>query len=192
VRAALRANPVVTLLGPRQCGKTTLARGLARGTVSRYFDLEDPTAEARLAEPMTALDPLRGLIIIDEVQRAPTLFPVLRVLADRPRTPARFLLLGSASPDLVQASSESLAGRVSFVDMGGFSLNEVGETRLRRLWLRGGFPRSFLARSEAASFAWRRDFIRTFLERDLRAFAVSIPTRSLRRLWVMLAHYHWQ
>jgi len=185
-------NPVVTLLGPRQCGKTTLARGLARGTVSRYFDLEDPTAEARLAEPMTALAPLRGLIIIDEVQRAPTLFPVLRVLADRPRTPARYLLLGSASPDLVQASSESLAGRVSFVDMGGFSLNEVGETRLRRLWLRGGFPRSFLARSEAASFAWRRDFIRTFLERDLRAFAVSIPTRSLRRLWVMLAHYHGQ
>ena len=192
IRAALRVNPVVTLLGPRQCGKTTLARGLARGTVSRYFDLEDPTAEARLAEPMTALAPLRGLIIIDEVQRAPTLFPVLRVLADRPRTPARYLLLGSASPDLVQASSESLAGRVSFVDMGGFTLNEVGETRLRRLWLRGGFPRSFLARSEAASFAWRRDFIRTFLERDLRAFAVSIPTRSLRRLWVMLAHYHGQ
>src|SRR5438128_4400024 len=121
VRAALRASPVVTLLGPRQCGKTTLAGRIADVAGSHYFDLEDPTAEARLAEPMTALGPLRGLVVIDEVQRAPALFPVLRVLADRPRTPARFLLLGSASPGLVQASSESLAGRVSFVDMSGFT-----------------------------------------------------------------------
>ena len=192
VRAALRASPVVTLLGPRQCGKTTLAGRIAGGTGSHYFDLENPTTEARLAEPMTALGPLRGLVVIDEVQRAPALFPVLRVLADRPRTPARFLLLGSASPDLVQASSESLAGRVSFVDMGGFTLDEVGERRLRQLWLRGGFPRSFLARNEAESVAWRRDFIRTFLERDVRAFGVNVPARSLRRLWVMLAHYHGQ
>ena len=191
IRASLRVTPVVTLLGPRQCGKTTLATHLA-GEGSSYFDLEDPTAEARLAEPMTALSPLRGLVIIDEVQTAPDLFPALRVLADRPRTPARFLLLGSASPDLVQKSAESLAGRVSFVDMGGFTLNEVGEAQLRRLWFRGGFPRSFLARSEAASKTWRRDFVRTFLERDVRAFGVSIPPRSLRRLWVMLAHYHGQ
>lgn len=192
VRVALRSAPIVTLLGPRQCGKTTLASRLAREIASHYLDLEDPVAERRLAEPMMALGPLRGLVIIDEVQRAPALFPVLRVLADRPRTPARFLLLGSASPDLVRASSESLAGRVSFVDMGGFELREVGEARLRRLWLRGGFPRSFLARSDATSATWRRDFIRTFLERDVRAFGVSIPTRSLRRLWVMLAHYHGQ
>lgn len=189
---SLRTAPIVALLGPRQCGKTTLAHHLAAGVPSHYLDLEDPAAEARLTEPMTALGPLRGLVIIDEVQRAPALFPVLRVLADRPRGPARFLLLGSASPDLVQASSESLAGRVSFVDMGGFTLPEIGQARQRRLWLRGGFPRSFLARSEAASVAWRRDFVRTFLERDVRAFGLSIPPRSLRRLWVMLAHYHGQ
>jgi hypothetical protein len=191
VRNALRRTPIVTLLGPRQCGKTTLASCLA-DEAAHYFDLENPADEARLGEPMTVLGPLRGLVIIDEVQRAPRLFPVLRVLADRTRIPARFLLLGSASPDLVQASSESLAGRVSFVDMSGFASSEVGDSQLRRLWLRGGFPRSFLARSEAASVAWRRDFVRTFLERDVRALGVSISARSLRRLWVMLAHYHGQ
>jgi predicted AAA+ superfamily ATPase len=192
VRTALRSAPVVTLLGPRQSGKTTLANGLVTPGPSRYFDLEDPAVEARLAQPMTALAPLRGLVIIDEVQRAPALFPVLRVLADRPKKPARFLLLGSASPDLVRASSESLAGRVAFVDMGGFTVREVGESRLRRLWVRGGFPRSFLAPSDAASVAWRNDFVRTFLERDVHAFGIAIPARSLRRLWVMLAHYHGQ
>jgi predicted AAA+ superfamily ATPase len=192
VQAGLRTNPVVTLLGPRQCGKTTLARQLIRGGIAHYFDLENPVAEARLAEPMTALAPLRGLVVIDEVQRMPALFPVLRVLADRPRRPARFLLLGSASPDLMHASSESLAGRVSFVDMGGFAIGEVGERELRRLWLRGGFPRSFLARTEAASVAWREDFVRTFLERDVRALGITVSTRALRRLWVMLAHYHGQ
>jgi uncharacterized protein len=192
VRSALRASPVVTLLGPRQCGKTTLARQITRDAVTRYFDLEDPVAEARLAEPMTALGPLRGQVVIDEVQRLPALFPVLRVLADRPRTPARFLLLGSASPDLVRASSESLAGRVTFIDMGGFSLGEVGERQQRRLWLRGGFPRSFLARTEAESVSWRQDFVRTFLERDIRALGITVPPRSLRRLWTMLAHYHGQ
>jgi predicted AAA+ superfamily ATPase len=141
---------------------------------------------------MTALGQLRGLIIIDEVQRAPALFPVLRVLADRSPQPARFLLLGSASPELIRVSSESLAGRVAFVDMGGFGLGEVGAPAMRRLWLRGGFPRSFLARSDAASAAWRRDFIRTFLERDLRTFGIEISARALRRLWTMLAHYHGQ
>jgi len=192
IHAGLRASPIVTLLGPRQCGKTTLARQFTRGGAARYFDLEDPVAEARLAEPMTALAPLRGLVVIDEVQRAPALFPILRVLADRPRTPARFLLLGSASPDLVRGSSESLAGRVSFIDMGGFTVGEVGERRLRRLWLRGGFPRSFLARTEADSVSWREDFVRTFLERDVRALGITVSARSLRRLWVMLAHYHGQ
>lgn len=190
VRAALRANPIVALLGPRQCGKTTLARAV--GTAAEYFDLEDPVGAARLAEPMTALAPLRGLVIIDEVQRQPELFPVLRVLADRPRPPARFLVLGSASPDLVRRSSESLAGRVAFVDMAGFDLREVGESRLRRLWLRGGFPRSFLARNDAESLAWRENFIRTFLERDIGRLGIQVPPAALRRLWMMIAHYHGQ
>ena len=192
VRSALRANPIVALLGPRQCGKTTLARMLAAGKKAEYFDLEDPIGRARLAEPMTALSPLRGLVIVDEVQREPKLFPILRVLADRPRTPARFLVLGSASPDLVRHSSESMAGRVAFVDMAGFSLREVGEEAQRRLWLRGGFPRSFLARSENESFAWREDFIRTFLERDIGQLGIQVPPTALRRLWMMLAHYHGQ
>ena len=189
---ALRRSRVVALTGPRQCGKTTLARALAAGRRGSYFDLEDPVAAARLAEPVTALGPLRGLVVIDEVQRAPHLFPVLRVLADRSPAQARFLLLGSASPELMQQASESLAGRVEFVDMAGFMLEEVGEDALRRLWQRGGFPRSFLARGEAASLAWREDFIRTFLERDLRNLGINLPAAALRRLWTMLAHYHGQ
>ena len=189
---ALRRSRVVALTGPRQCGKTTLARALAAGRRGSYFDLEDPVAAARLAEPVTALGPLRGLVVIDEVQRAPHLFPVLRVLADRSPAQARFLLLGSASPELMQQASESLAGRVEFVDMAGFMLEEVGKDALRRLWQRGGFPRSFLARGEAASLAWREDFIRTFLERDLRNLGINLPAAALRRLWTMLAHYHGQ
>ena len=192
LRDALRRAPIVTLLGPRQSGKTTLANHLLGTARSHYFDLENPTDEARLAEPMTALERLEGTIVIDEVQRAPRLFPVLRVLADRVERRARFLLLGSASPELVRVSSESLAGRVAFVDMGGFGLRDVGAPAMRRLWLRGGFPRSFLARSEAESGAWRRDFIRTFLERDLRTFGIDASPRSIRRLWTMLAHYHGQ
>jgi hypothetical protein len=192
IQAALRGNPAVALLGPRQCGKTTIAREVAAGKRVEYFDLEDPVGVARLAEPMSALSPLRGLVIIDEVQRQPGLFPILRVLLDRPRTPARFLLLGSASPDLVRDTSETLAGRIAFIDMSGFTLDEVGESRQRRLWLRGGFPRAFLARSEAASVAWREDFVRTFLERDLAALSTRIPAVALRRLWMMLAHYHGQ
>jgi uncharacterized protein len=192
LRDALRRASIVTLLGPRQCGKTTLAKHIVGSVRAHYFDLENPTDEARLSEPITALAHLRGLVIIDEVQRAPALFPVLRVLADRPRQLARFLLLGSASPELVRVSSESLAGRVAFVDMGGFGLREVGPPAMRRLWLRGGFPRSFLARSDAESGAWRRDFIRTFLERDLRTFGIDISARAIRRLWTMLAHYHAQ
>lgn len=183
---------MVALLGPRQCGKTTLARAVLAESGGEYFDLEDPVGVARLAEPMTALSPLRGLVIIDEVQRQPELFPVLRVLADRPTRPARFLVLGSASPDLMRTSSESLAGRVAFVDMAGFDLQETGGSSLRRLWLRGGFPRSFLARSDADSFSWREDFIRTFLERDIAQLGVQVPAAALRRLWMMLAHYHGQ
>jgi uncharacterized protein len=192
VRAALERAPIVSLLGPRQCGKTTLAHHVTGSIRENYFDLENPIDEARLAEPMTALEPLHGLVIIDEIRRMPRLFPLLRVLADRPRPSAQFLLLGSASPELVRASSESLAGRVAFVDMGGLGLREVGGAAQRRLWLRGGFPRAFLARTDAESSAWRRDFIRTFLERDVRTFGIDISARALRRLWTMLAHYHGQ
>lgn len=192
VSAALKRSRIVTLTGPRQCGKTTLARRLAAAGATSYFDLEDPVTLARLAEPMTALARLRGLVVIDEVQLAPQLFPVLRVLVDREPRPARFLLLGSASPELMRHVSESLAGRIEFVDMTGFSLQEVGDGAVRQLWLRGGFPRSFLARSELDSLKWREDFIRTFLERDVRNFGFSVPPLALRRLWTMLAHYHGQ
>lgn len=173
-------------MGPRQCGKTTLAREITASRSPTYFDLEDPRSAARLGEPMTALGPLRGLIVIDEVQLAPALFPVLRVLADRPRTPARFLLLGSASAPLAVDASESLAGRVAFVEMSGFTLDELGASAMRRLWLRGGFPRAYLARSLAASARWREDFARTFLERDLpqlgaRAPVATYPAAALLR-----------
>src|SRR5438874_7299591 len=192
LRAALRANPIVALLGPRQCGKTTLVHTLVGASRAEYFDLEDPVGAARLAEPMTALAPVRGLVVVDEIQRQPALFPVLRVLADRPRTPARFLVLGSASPELMRHSSETLAGRIGFVEMGGFDLRDTGIAALRRLWLRGGFPRSFLARNDSESMSWREDFIRTFLERDVAQLGVQIPSTALRRLWMMLAHYHGQ
>lgn len=189
LRSGLKAAPVVALLGPRQCGKTTIARELAGGGRATYLDLENPADLARLGEPMLALGPLKGLIVIDEVQRRPDLFPVLRVLADRRPLPARFLVLGSASPELLRQSSETLAGRVRFVEMGGFSLDEAGAQHWRRLWARGGFPRSYLARSEAESLRWREDFIRTFLERDLPQLGVRVPAARMRRFWTMLAHY---
>jgi hypothetical protein len=191
VQTALRRSPIVSIIGPRQCGKTTLARQVA-GDRSHVFDLENPVDVARLAQPLTVLSALRGLVVIDEVQLQPGLFPILRVLADRQPLRARFLLLGSASPDLIRTSSESLAGRVAFVPMGGFDLAEVGGASLRRLWLRGGFPRAFLAASDDASLRWRQDFVQTFLERDIRKFGVEVPAAVLRRLWTMLAHYHGQ
>ena len=187
--AGLRASPAVALLGPRQCGKTTLARQLAGTSKSTYFDLENPVDLARLSEPMTALEQLRGLIVIDEVQRHPDLFPILRVLLDRKPIRARFLILGSASPELLRQSSETLAGRLAIVEMAGFTLEELSRPDLNRLWLRGGFPRSFLARTEAASTAWREDFIRTFLERDLAQLGVQVPSGTMRRFWTMTAHY---
>ena len=188
----LRSNPVVLLLGPRQCGKTTLAREFAAGRKAEYFDLEAPADQSRLRQPMTALEPLSGWVVIDEAQLLPELFPILRVLADRRPLPARFLLLGSASPDLVRGVSESLAGRVAFVSMAGFDLGEVGAKEFRKLWWRGGFPRSFLAKSDAESRRWREDFIQTFLERDLRRFGVQVAPAALRRFWSMVAHYHGQ
>ena len=193
VRTALRENPICALVGPRQCGKTTLAGQVAARTRNTgLFDLETAIGRARLAEPELALAPLRGLVVIDEIQRLPGLFETLRPLADRPKTPARFLILGSASPDLVSGVSESLAGRVGFVDLGGFDLRETGTGSWRDLWIRGGFPRSYLAASDDASLRWRRDFVRTFLERDIPQLGVRIPAETLRRFWMMIAHYHAQ
>ncbi len=190
--AALGRSRIVAVIGPRQCGKTTLARELVDVDSANYFDLEDPLSLVRLEEPMTALRPLEGLIVIDEVQRRPDLFPVLRVLADRRPLPAKFLILGSAAPELLRQSSESLAGRIEFLSMGGFDLEEVGTASLSRHWLRGGFPEAFLAETESDSFIWRRNFITTLLERDLPQWGISIPALTLFRFWSMLAHYHGQ
>lgn len=192
VRRALGRSQVVAVLGPRQCGKTTLARQFVSPDAPGYFDLENPRDLARLAEPMSALENLRGIVVIDEVQRRPDLFPVLRVLADRVPLPARFLVLGSASPLLLRQSSESLAGRLERVAMGGFSLTETGLDTQRKHWLRGGFPRSYLAEDDEASFHWRREFVQTFLERDVPQFGFTVPAFTLYRFWSMVAHYHAQ
>ncbi len=192
LKSALARSRVVVLAGPRQCGKTTLARELLPEDSVNYFDLEDPASLARLDEPMTALGPLQGLVVIDEVQRRPDLFPVLRVLADRKKPPARFLILGSASGDLLRQTSESLAGRMERVTIGGFSLPELGAAAEQRLWLRGGFPLAYLAANEADSLSWRKNFIQTLLERDLPQWGVRVPAVALQRFWTMLAHYHGQ
>ncbi len=194
IDAAFRRSPVVAILGPRQIGKTTLAREFSkrvRGPVAR-FDLEDPRDLSRLDDPMAALERLRGLIVLDEIQRLPELFPVLRVLVDRPGDPARFLILGSAGPALLRQSSETLAGRIVFRELGGLNSANTGLDALWRLWLRGGFPRSLLARNDRESFEWRRDFTRTFLERDLPQLGVRRPAPALRRFWTMTAHLHGQ
>ena len=192
LKKALARSRVVVLTGPRQCGKTTLARQLLSETSVNYFDLEDPADLERLTEPMTALRPLKGLVVIDEVQRRPDLFPILRVLADRQETSARFLILGSASGDLSRQTSESLAGRMERVTIGGFSLQELGANAEDRLWLRGGLPVSYLARNDADSKAWRKNFIQSLLERDFPQWGVRVPAVALLRFWTMLAHYHGQ
>ena len=180
------------MLGPRQCGKTTLAREFVKIMSPNYFDLEDPECIARLANPKTALNQLKGVVVIDEIQRRPDLFPVLRVLLDRKPLPAKFLILGSASTDLLQQSSETLAGRIETVAMDGFGLDEVGFRKSSRLWMRGGFPLSFLSKSDVDSFVWRKNFIQMFLERDLRQQGINIPAISLHRFWTMVAHNHGQ
>jgi uncharacterized protein len=192
VRTALRRSRVVALLGARQCGKTTLARQFVPAASINYFDLEDAQSLARLSEPDLALRSLRGLVVIDEVQRLPELFPLLRVLADRKPLPARFLILGSASPDLLSQSSETLAGRLETVHLEGFRLGDLGPRAQSRHWLRGGFPLAYTAKTEADSVAWRRQFLQTFLERDIPQLGIQVPAIALRRFWNMLAHYHAQ
>jgi hypothetical protein len=193
VATALEESAVCALIGPRQCGKTTLARQIGEKQEAHFFDLETATGRARLEQsPELTLSELQGLVVIDEIQRLPGLFSTLRPLTDRPDLPARFLILGSASPALMKGASESLAGRLSFVDLGGFRLDEVGVQNLAALWLRGGFPRSFLAASDGASERWRRNFIRTFLERDIPLLGIRISAETLRRFWMMVAHYHGQ
>jgi predicted AAA+ superfamily ATPase len=190
IRRALKRSRVVALIGPRQCGKTTLARQIEPLRSGNYFDLEDPASLARLDQPMTALEGLRGTVVIDEIQHRPNLFPILRVLADRTPLPARFLVLGSASPELLRQSSESLAGRLETIPVAGLSLTEVGTKSLNRHWQRGGFPPSFLARTNEDSVTWRRQFIQTFLERDLPQLGITIPAPALLRFWTMVAHCH--
>lgn len=192
IQNSFQAHPAVALAGPRQCGKTTLAREIAGRERTTFFDLERAVDQRKLESPEQTLEPLIGLVVIDEIQRRPDLFETLRVLLDRPEVPARFLLLGSASPDLVKGVSESLAGRVGLVDMGGFDLRETGAAAWKNLWQRGGFPRSFLATSDPASFAWRESFVRTFLERDIPQFGIQVPPETLRRFWSMIAHFHGQ
>ncbi len=187
-------SPIVTILGARQVGKTTLAKQLIarwKGP-SAYFDLELPRDVARLGEPTLTLERLSGLVVLDEIQRLPSLSPVLRALADRRRVPARFVLLGSASPALIRGVSESLAGRVAFMELQGFFPEDVGPSKLERLWLRGGFPRSFLARTTRESVEWRQDFMRTFLERDIPQLGIGVAAATLERFWRMIAHYHAQ
>jgi len=192
IRESLRRSRIVALVGPRQCGKTTLARAFMPLDSYNYFDLEDPSSLARLSQPMTALECLKGLIVIDEIQRMPDLFPVLRVLADRLPLPARFLILGSASPNLLSQAPESLAGRIETISMSGFGLPELGISAHESHWLRGGFPPSYLASSEQDSLAWRKNFIQTFLEQDLRQWGIMAPSLTLLRFWTMLAHYNGQ
>lgn len=192
VRSALKRSRVVALLGPRQCGKTTLAREFVKAESLNYFDLEDPASLARLSAPDLALRPLKGLVVIDEVQRHPDLFPLLRVLADRHPLPARFLILGSASPELLRQSSETLAGRIEIVPLEGLRLRDLGSSAQPRHWLRGGFPLAYTARREADSVTWRKQFLQTFLERDLPQLGVQIPAAALNRFWHMVAHYHGQ
>lgn len=194
LESRLKEVPVVALLGPRQCGKTTLARQFARqhsSTPAHFFDLEDPRDLARLENPTLALEGLKGYVIMDEIQRRPDLFPVLRVLVDR-QPELRYLILGSASQDLIRQGSESLAGRISFVELGGFSLTHISLKEIQKLWIRGSFPRSFLAENEQSSFRWRQDFVAAFLERDIPNLGFRIPATALRRFWMMVSHYHGQ
>jgi hypothetical protein len=194
LKALLKSHPVVAILGARQVGKTTLAGELRKHwkQPGHLFDLEHPADLARLSDPLLALSPLKGLVVLDEIQRQPDLFPLLRVLVDRRPLRSRFLILGSASPDMLRQGNETLAGRIAYHALGGFSIAEVGVRHHARLWLRGGFPRAYLAASNAESVEWRQQFIATFLERDLPQLGIRVSATTLRRFWTMLAHYHGQ
>ena len=192
LKTATNRSPITALLGPRQCGKTTLARLFAKGQEATFFDMESVADQRRLQNPELALGELSGLVILDEIQTVPDLFPVLRGLADHPGQTTRFLILGSASPHIIRHAAETLAGRVEFVELSGFDLGETGSESLNALWLRGGFPRSFLADSNQDSLAWREGFVRTYLERDIPQLGFRIAAPAMRRFWTMLAHYHGQ
>jgi predicted AAA+ superfamily ATPase len=199
IRQALARSRGVVLIGPRQAGKSTLAQAFVPPTSSHYFDLEYPPHVKRLENPVLALESLQGLVVIDEVQRQPELFPLLRVLMDRANTPGQFLLLGSASPDLMRQSGESLLGRIEMIEVGGFDAQEVAVQpngwqgkKADQLWLRGGFPRSFLALDDAASMAWRHGAIQNHVQLDLPQFGLNAPAPAMLRFWNMLAHYHGQ
>ena len=188
IHSALKSVPVVALLGPRQSGKTTLARMIAKGHRVHFFDLEDPTDLSRLDSPKLALQDLEGLVVIDEIQRRPELFPVLRVLVDRPKSKTRFLILGSASQHLIRQSTETLAGRIRYIEISPFSIFEIKDSET--LWERGGFPRSYLAKTKKESWSWRQSYVQTFLEKDIPQLGITIPALTLRKFWMMLAHYH--
>lgn len=188
IRERIDSFPVTAILGPRQSGKTTIAREF---DFDHYFDLENPRDTARFEQPQLALEDLEGLIVIDEIQRIPDLFPLIRYLVDM-NPGQKYLVLGSASRDLIRQSSESLAGRIAYFHLGGFGIHDVGEKHIRRLWIRGGLPDSFLAHSDAQSIIWRENYIATFLERDIPQLGINIPARTLRRFWTMLSHYHGQ
>ncbi|MBN1627785.1 MAG: ATP-binding protein [Deltaproteobacteria bacterium] len=190
--ASVKRSPVTALLGPRQCGKTTLARIFAEGKNATYFDLESRTDSRRLQNPELVLGSIKGLAVLDEIQSMPELFNVLRVLSDRPGNKTRFLILGSASPGIIKGVSETLAGRVEFIELSGFDLSEMATVDHETLWLRGGYPRSFLSANNEDSMAWREGFIRTFLERDIPQLGITIPSTAMRRFWTMLSHYHGQ
>ena len=194
LKALVDRHRVIAIIGARQVGKTQLAKAFCslQKKEIHYYDLENPEDLARLQDPMLALKPLKGLVVIDEVQRKKDLFPILRVLVDRPRSPAKFLLLGSASPELIQHSSETLAGRIFYFEMSGFNVSEIGVQHFEKLWLRGGFPKSYLAKSNTQSFEWRSAFIKTFLEQDIPQLGIQTRATTLRRFWNMLAHYHGQ
>jgi predicted AAA+ superfamily ATPase len=192
LNTAIERSPVTALLGPRQCGKTTLARQIAGHQNAAFFDLESVPDRRRLQNPQLVLGGLTGLIVLDEIQAMPELFQVLRILVDHPENKARFLILGSASPEIIRSVSETLAGRLEFIELHGFDVSETGANAWESLWLRGGFPRSYLADSENDSLAWREGFIRTFLERDIPQLGINIPAAAMRRFWAMLAHYHGQ
>jgi predicted AAA+ superfamily ATPase len=192
LKTAVRRSPITALLGPRQTGKTTLAQMFAENKPATFFDLESIPDQRRLQNPELVLGNLEGLVILDEIQLMPELFGTLRVLVDRPEQKERFIILGSASPEIIRNASETLAGRIEFVDLNGFDLAEVGSSNWKSLWMRGGFPRSFLADNEAGSLTWREGFIRTFLERDIPQLGIQVPATTMRRFWTMLAHYHAQ